>query len=114
MLQYVQVVFVVTMKCRYIQDTDVLRVWSVWACFIVHFYNTTDHLIDVMFFLPFCGSFCEDHPDERSLLLYFTSFSWSQVGLHHAQQNYEDRIYQVDAHHSNQLHELRQRRGVWI
>jgi len=32
-----------------------------------------------------------------------------KVGLHHAQQNYEDRIYQVDAHHSNQLHELRQR-----
>ena len=49
--------------------------------------------------------------------LYFlnlTSCAWSQVGLHHAQQNYEDRIYQVDAHHSNQLHELRQRRGVWI
>lgn len=70
---------------------------------------------DVMFFpLHFCGSFCEHHADEPSVLLHFTSCSWSQVGLHHAQKNYEDRIYQVDAHHSNQLHELRQRRGVWI
>lgn len=37
MLQYVQVAFLVTMKCRCIQDTDVM-------CFMIHrFYNTTDH-----------------------------------------------------------------------